>query len=1077
MTTKTAERVVSWGVFFLLLLTYWLTAAPTVSFWDCPEYVSAAWRLEVGHPPGNPTWMLVERVFTMLAPSGKYAAWIVNLSSGLFTAFAAYFLARTLFAAIGWVQKSLKAKRWPLLTRCVGAMVGALSFGWCDSTWYSAIEAEVYAFSIFMTALCVWIAVKWAYSSDYTRSTRYLFLLAYLFGLSLGIHQLNLLCIPALAIIWSIKRGVRAWYKIALVLFLSLTIVACILKGIMPSTISIASELELFCVNTLHLPFLSGVVLYILLLGCALIGSIVVTWYSRNPGVLSVAIFPAIFLSGMFIFSDHIAVGCVVSALISIVVVRGYHFSARRLNICMWLLALLLTGYSSYALIPIRGGIPSPANSSLPGDPFSFASYQAREQYGASPLLYGHTPYSHPILREEFNAESGKPEYRRILLERGHPVVSRKEAGARVSDPYLMLTSEDSVANARILNGKGDGYVVRSYHVRPILTPELDMWFPRITSRDEGDLPSFEAWAGMDKESMVKVDISEAVDSAGNFVNKLDYKGRRKKVTSYRPTYAQSMRMLFGYQIGYMYFRYLLWNFMGRQNDVHSTGEIEHGNFITGITPVDNLMLGAEEALPDAIGKDNEGRNVYFLLPFLLGIAGIIFLCAAGKRGHKVCLTNLMLFIMTGLAIVVYLNQGPGEPRERDYSFLGSYWAFALWIGFGAVWLMRLAGRYAPLIAAVPLFSAAWMCIENYKDHDRGHRYAASNIAANILNSLEPDAIIFVDGDNCTFPLWYAQEVEGIRRDVRVINMAYLGVPQYVGALMQDWDGSQRLELTLGRGDIIYGALQFPTISRQAQHEPAGHSAILRDVAAGDSPVFNYRTAWLPLPSGDSIIYPLSNLARIKGGSAVDFRKMVIFDIIATNAASARPRTVYWHQALSPRHYIGLDTLLQRDLYTWRFGQISDSDLEKRYNRDMDEFLAPNPPDKDIYMDGAPLTHVSIHRASLTAAAEQMLDAGRVRTALRLGLAADSLMGRHPRSWQSVRFRDYLYNTPVHLASLLEQLADTLSNTGEKDDQLIGRRLRSRSAEIRSRDSLRAEQWKRYVRTLPPQKRLKVSRN
>ncbi|MDE7438245.1 MAG: DUF2723 domain-containing protein [Muribaculaceae bacterium] len=1073
---KTVDRCVSWGVFGLLLLSYWLTCAPTVSYWDCPEYVSAAWRLEVGHPPGNPTWMLVERVITMLAPSGQYAARLVNLSSGFFTAFAGFFLAKILFAAVGWIIGGLPKCRYPVLIRAVAALTGALCFGWCDSVWYSAIEAEVYAFSIFMTALCVYVMVKWAFSSDYVMSVRYLVLLAYLFGLSLGIHQLNLLCIPALAIIWSIKRKVRVWWKVGLIFLLSLAVVGCILTGIMPSTITIASELELFCVNTLHLPFLSGVVLYLLLLGAALLIGIIGTARSSNPGVLSACVFPAVFLSGMFIFSRHIAVGGAVSAIVSILLVRGYHFSARRLNICMWMLALLLTGYASYALIPVRGSVPSPANSTLPGDPFSFASYQGREQYGGAPLLYGHTPLSKPIAREEFDPATGKPIYSRVLLEKEHPVISRKENGARVRDPYGMLTAEDSAINTAAMSHSDDAYIIRSHIVHPVLTPELNMWLPRITSRDPADLVSFADWTGMTYDNMTEVTVSEAVDSTGNFVNYLKDDGKRATRKSRRPTYAQSMRMLFTYQIGYMYFRYLLWNFSGRQNDVHSTGEVEHGNFITGFISIDNAMLGAEHALPRALGSDNKGRNRYFLLPFLFGLAGLVSSLFMGKRGRKVCLANFMLFVMTGLAIVVYLNQSPGEPRERDYSFLGSYWAFALWIGLGAFALMRSSGKFAPVAAILPLFTAAWMGIENFDDHDRSNRYVASHIARNVLNSLEPDAIIFVDGDNSTFPLWYAQEVEGVRKDVRVINLAYLSMPQYVGSIMKDWDGSKGVDLTLRRGELIYGALSFPKLADTLTETPVSPAMMLRSLGDSEEPVITYKYVTLPTVGGDTIIFPIENLVKTPGGKRVDFRKLLMFDIISTNAASPSPRPVYWHHSLPARHHLGLDTLLNRDLFTWRFSKKSADRLERDYDILLDSFRAPNPGSEALYLDDAPLTQICMHRAGLLSAAREMLEKGKTKTALRLAVAADSLLGSHPRSYRPVRLKNNLFRSAEEMPAILFALADSLDKSDDPNLRRRSHAVKLRAIQLQRDDSLRNEEWNLYYRTLPPALRLKIAK-
>lgn len=1072
---KNAENIVSWGVFFILLATYWLTVAPTVSYWDCPEYVAAAWKLEVGHPPGNPTWMLVERVFTMLAPSGKEAALLVNLSSGLFTAFAGFFLARTIYAAAGWVAGALRPRRWQELQRAVAAFSGALAFGWCDSTWYSAVEAEVYAMSIFMTSLCVWLMVKWAFCRTQPLATRYLILLAYIFGLSLGVHQLNLLCIPALAIIWGIKRGVRKWWKVGFMFLLSLLVVGCILTGIMPSTIALAAQTELICVNTLGLPFLSGVVIYVVLLGCSLLTALAVTSRSTNRGVLAASVFPAIFLSGVFIFSGNIAAGAALSAIASLLLVRGHDFTPRRLNICMWLLAMLLTGYSSYALIPIRGDIPSPANSTQPGDPFSFASYQAREQYGGAPLLYGNTPYSKNILQEEYTPE-GRPVYSRTVLKRKHPIMTQKEEGAIISDPYRMLTSEDTIFNERALRKKGDAYIVRSYAVEPVLTPELNMWFPRITSRDPSDLPCFADWTGMEKSNMTEVPVSETLDSAGNYNTRLNAAGERAEAKSYRPTYAQSMKMLLTYQTGYMYFRYLLWNFLGRQNDKHSTGEVEHGNFITGIQPIDNAMLGAEDALPSSLGKDNKGRNRYFLLPFLLGIGGICTLLAAGKRGHKTCLATAMLFIMTGLAIVVYLNQSPGEPRERDYSFLGSYLAFAIWIGFGAFGAMRLAGKYAPAASLIPLFAVVWMFIENYDDHDRSGRLAASRITANILNSLDKDAILFVDGDNATFPLWYAQEVEGIRKDVRVINLAYLSMPLYAASMMNDWDGAKGVATTLRREEIIYGALQFPRIAADASDTVVSATEMLDSLGSSIRKECRYRKVWLKTGENDSIMYNVGNLGKIPGGRSLDFRKLIMFDIIATNASSPHPRPVYWHRTLPVRHYIGIEQETSPGLFARYYGRSTPAEREKDYQRGWRRLRAPNDLDRDVYLDGAPAGQISYHRAGLLAATKDMVNAGRLATATRLATAADSLMGEDPDTYSSVHDSDTIFNTRKEIHAVFVALADSLAASGDPSLRAMSEKFRRRAGVFSHRDSVYRQEWNRYYRTLPPHLRLKISR-
>lgn len=1022
--TKKVLDTVSWGVFAILLATYWLTTAPTVSYWDCPEYVSAAWRLEVGHPPGNPFWMLTERVITMFAPSGKYAALAVNLSSGLFTAFAGFFLARVIFMALGWVTIGIRLHS-PLLTRCIASATGALAFGWCDSAWYSAVEAEVYAMSIFMSALCIWLMMKWAECNDPSKATRYLILVAYLMGLSIGVHQLNLLCIPAMVLIWGFKRGRGKWWKVLILLVFSFIAVGVILLGIMPGMIWLASRFELFAVNTCNLPFLSGVIIFIATLGLILIA------------------------------------GLIISSMCN----------ARRLNIAFWMTGMLLVGYSCYALIPIRGDIPSPANSGRPGNPFSFASYLAREQYGASPLIYGHTPMSKPLLREEWNRSDSLPSYRKKVLRRKHPVIVAKKEGMLLTDNYGMLTKKDSALNKKILARGGDGYVIQGYFPEVEYTPELNMWFPRITSRDPSDFPCFEDWAGMNKDNMLRVPVSEAVDSAGNYVCKMNAQGERVRSFSYRPTYMQSLRMFLTYQTGYMYFRYLLWNFSGRQNDIHSTGEVEHGNFITGIPVIDNAMLGDQSALPANAGKENPGRNRYFLIPLLLGLAGMIWLLGKGKRGIKIDVIIVTLFIMTGLAIVVYLNQSPGEPRERDYSFLGSYWAFAMWIGFGGAALMQWCRKFAPLAATIPVFSVIWMFIQNFDDHDRSNRYTASVIASNILNSLPENAIIFVNGDNGTFPLWYAQEVEGIRRDIRVINLAYLGLPAYVESLMRDWNEAPRIPATLTRETIAYGALQFPRLKIVNADSVLDAIEMLKTLEMSGSPVINVDKVRIAGISPDSVLFPLRKLSA-SGSSNLDFRRLIILDIIATNAASPNPRPIHWLKTMPEHAYAGLYEYTSPALFTRELGLLTPDETEQRYLTGLDKMKELNPNGREPYLDQTPAGQVSIHRAGLVMAATDMLKHGKIKSALRLALASDSLLGMDRNTFTGVHDKDSTFNTRRMTGLLFSALSDSLNIKGERDEAV---RLGKRAEEIMTDEENLNREWLKYKRTLSPSLRLKIS--
>lgn len=1071
-----SEPIVAWGSFFILLATYWLTVAPGVSFWDCPEYVSAARLLEVGHPPGNPTWMLVERIVTMLVPA-RYAALAVNLSSGLLTAFAGFFLAKTIFRVGLWVLLKLPQSRIPApLAAAGGALTGTLIFGWCDSVWYSAVEAEVYAMSIFMTSLCVWLMTKWAGTSNRGDSWRLLVLIAYLLGLSIGIHQLNLLCIPALAMIWAIRRGIRTIGRLLLIFFLSLVCVVCILMCTMPSTIAIAAEFELLAVNVLNLPALSGVAAYVVLLGVSLLTALAVISKSRNRTLMAITCFVPVLLSGIFVIGGNYIAGALVSAAVSVLLVTGSNFRVRRLYLSMWMLAMILTGYSSYALIPIRGSIPSQANAVMPGEPFAFASYQSREQYGSTPLLYGPTPYSRPMLKEITDAE-GNTSYPFYEIDYRHPIYVPKVEGGRLKDGIKGISRADSAENIRLLNRKGDAYLMRGMHGEYVMTPELNMWFPRITGRTPYDISAYGDWVGMDSATMVSVEITDAVDSAGNYVAKKNSEGKRVKGRAMRPSYLQNLQWLLVYQTSYMYWRYFLWNFVGRQNDRPAQGEVQHGNFITGITPVDNAMLGAEDRLPDVAGKANKGRNRYFGLPLLLGLFGIVWLLRARRRGMQTCFVIAVLFIMTGIAITVYLNQGPGEPRERDYSFLGSYLAFSIWTGFGAIAAARLAKSL--LGFALPLLVAAWMGFENYDDHDRSGQYAADEFARAVLNSLEPDAIIFVNGDNYTFPLWYAQEVEGIRTDVRVINLSYLSSSVYTANMLADWRDSKRLNTTLKREDIIWDAFRLVTIPAWNCDTVAAVDA-LKELRAGDKRQFNARYVRIPLSTDSAMVYDLHNLKS--SGSYVDFGKLMMFDIVATNAESATPRPVYWLAAIGKEKRIGLASPGTPWIFGRRFGVEDEKTTDSLMLKAALAFRAPNTPGKDVYMDHAPAVQVSAMRGALVSAAKRLLSAGRIEEAAEIAVKADIMMGDGADTYGTLLIEDSTFNTRKELARLLIDCADSLENIAARANPREARFIRARAVEFKARGLYHRRRheklmkdWQQYREALPPRLQNKMA--
>lgn len=1056
---------VCWPLFFILLALYWVTTPDTVSFWDCPEYVSAAYLLEIGHPPGNPFWMIVERVITMLAPSPQYAAYAVNMSSGLFTALTALLLAFTIFDTVWWILQRRSLRGIPPEWGAAGAaVIGALTFGVLDSTWYSAVEAEVYAMSIFFTALCVRLMSVWAYTSDPRRANRMLVLISYLFGLSLGVHQLNLLCIPALALIWGLRRGIRSPLKITVIIILGMGAVACVLLGVMPASIAIAADLELFCVNTLGLPRLAGVVIYLLILGASLLLALLVTTKSHNRGAVAAAAFPAIFLSGMFCIGSNLLLGAAVSALMTLLLVRPNHFDVRRLNLAFWMLAMLLVGYGAYALIPIRGAIPSPANPTMPGDPFSFAAYQAREQYGAAPLLYGYTPFSKPLLREEYVAWDSIPHYNRYLLASQGPKVVPAEKEGRLAKSITGLTADDSLSNANVMRrDDANGYLVKGYNLKNIFTPELNIWFPRITSRDPADLPSYRDWAGMDTASMDKVAISSAVDSLGRPVAITGADGKKVPEWSYRPTMLQNLSYLASYQVSYMYLRYLMWNFAGRQNDIPSQGQVEHGNFITGFPAVDNLMLGAEDQLPSEAGSANKGRNVYFMIPFLLGIAGVIWLFQLGHRGRNAGAVSLLMFIMTGVAIVIYLNQTPCEPRERDYSFLGSFWIFSAWVGCGTLLIARLCRcRWVlPLLLVVP----GWMAFQNFDDHDRRGRRVALTTARATLESLDRDAIFITDGDNFTFPLWYAQEVEGIRRDVRVVNFSYLKLPQYAAKLHTDWNGSKCVPLTLSRGDIIYDALLHVSI-QGSSHDTLPAAEILHSLRTAPNARINARYARIAVGM-DSVTIDLQRLSSTGSGNAVNFSNLMVFDMIASNGASGG-RPIYWSRMLTGKGKICVDTtLLTPSLFAWKFGVHDDAAVLAELRRGVEAVGLANDPLRDVYMDPTPAKMAGAHRAALLQAARTFIDRGHLDDAWAALWKADMLFGHDIISFININYQGKVFNSREVLGNLQLELAREMAVLSRADIPSKVIELRARGHYNLRQAALRHESWHRYRQALP----------
>ena len=775
-----------WGCFLIALVTYLLTLEPTASLWDCPEFITQGYMLEVGHAPGNPFYSLTARFFANFAGGDvTKVAWCVNAMSALFSAATILLLFWTITHLGRRLAESRSGKKelTPLQSAAILAsgLCGALMYAWSDTFWFSAVEAEVYAFSSLCTALVFWLILKWEERAESPAGDRLLMLVAYVMGLSIGVHLLNLLCIPALVTVIYYRRAKTVNIKgLAVATALSIVLLMAVLYGLIPGMPVMAQYVELLSVNLFGWTVNSGSAAYTLLLLALFAGAIwaIVKCHSRWPMIaLTVS---AVALSGLTMFGGNVWVWLAGVAVIAILltILRP---SRRRLLTGVTSLMLLFVGYSSYGVVLMRSAAGTPVNEGAPSDLFSLSAYLARDQYGKAPLFYGDTPYSKPV-----------SEIRMVTDDNG-----RRTA---VSSP---IVSYDTIY---ALGDNGRYERVADYTSATYNAPdELKMIMPRIHSPQH--IVGYTAWISAFSDSVDAVETVCSPELADTLKNLLGtdveedlgmvpgtFDGRDMLIRYKRlpkPSQADNFRFMLNYQFGHMYWRYFLWNFAGRQNDLlNENAEHTAGNWLTGFPLLDNYRLGDQNILPAEKGHDNPGHNVYYCIPLLLGYAGLLLQLLSGRRGRRQAWVVTLLFLMTGLAIVVYLNQTPTEPRERDYAFAGTFYAYAIWVGLGILGLWTLACHYlrgrkarvavTAVCGAVAVAVPLQVVSQTWDDHDRSGRTVAVDMARNYLESLEPYAIIFTFGDNDTFPLWYAQEVEGVRRDVRVINSSYLAADWYI---------------------------------------------------------------------------------------------------------------------------------------------------------------------------------------------------------------------------------------------------------------------------------------------------------
>lgn len=739
------NNICGWLSFLIAAIVYLMTVEPTASFWDCGEFITSAYKLEVGHPPGAPFFMITGKLFTLFASDPSQVAIMVNRMSALLSALTILFLFWTithLAKKLIYTDNSKDITMGQLIIIMGCGLVGALTYTFTDTFWFSAVEGEVYAYSSMFTALVFWLILKWENRADQPGSDKWLVLIAYSMGLSIGVHLLNLLCIPAIGLVYYYKKVKNPDLKgTVLALAASFLLIVVLMYGIIPGFTKVGGWFELFFVNTLGFSYNTGALIYIALLIVGIVWALYETMSQKgNLNRARIAFIVSMALSGVVFIGSSIWLWLILIAALIFITFKIKKIGFKQLNTSVLCLLVILIGYSSFALIPIRSIANTPMDQNSPEHVFSLANYLNREQYGDRPLFYGRT----------YASEENRDREGRLL-----PPVSEKK-----NYDKIVKHSPD----------EKDKYFVSS--TLPKYGYSNEMFFPRMYSSENRHLLGYQIWGGITN-------------------------------TNVAPTMFENLRFFFNYQLGYMYFRYFMWNFSGRQNDIQGTGTISNGNGITGISFIDEyvLGLGPQTDLPPDIAN-NKGHNVYYGIPLILGILGIIFQLMRGKRGEKQFLITFMLFFMTGIAIILYLNQQPFEPRERDYAYAGSFYAYSIWIGLGvaAIWLFLkkfMSSTPAALISSIVLLLVPiQMASQNWDDHDRSDRYVMRDFGENYLRSCEPNAILFTNGDNDTFPLWYAQEVEGFRTDVRVCNLSYLQTDWYVDQMRRQAYDSEPLPIT-----------------------------------------------------------------------------------------------------------------------------------------------------------------------------------------------------------------------------------------------------------------------------------------
>jgi hypothetical protein len=1025
---KLVNNVLGWLTFFVAAFVYCSTIEPTASFWDCPEFITTGYKLEVGHPPGAPFFMLTANLFSQFASDPSQVARMVNTMSALLSATTILFL----FWSITHLARKLILKDWSemtlgkLIAIQASGLVGALIYTFSDTFWFSAVEGEVYAYSSAFTAIVFWLILKWEDHADEPHSDRWLVLIAYMTGLSIGVHLLNLLCLPAIVLVYCYRRFPHIELKGSLLALLgSFVLVAAVLYGVVPGIITVAGWFELLFVNTLGCPFNTGEIIYIVLLVAIVIWAIYESYVDKSFKRQNISFVLSVGMLGIPFRGMTWGAG-----LLGLVILVALYFglnyrkkigkelvpvvTARFKNTALLCMLMLMIGYSSYAVIVIRSAANPPMDQNSPEDVFTLGSYLSRDQYGDSPLLYGQAYTSQ--VAYDVDGNMCVPKHKE-----GAAIWQRKEkASEGEKDSYFVVSHKDKLIYAQ------------------------NMVFPRMHSSAHAG--AYENWMGGVEGTQVPY------DRCG------------EPVMVKMPTQMENIRFFLSYQCNFMYWRYFMWNFAGRQNDIQGNGEPEHGNWITGISFIDDWMLGDQSKMPAEL-KANKGHNVFYCLPLLLGLIGLFWQAWRGQRGIRQFWVVFFLFFMTGLAIVLYLNQTPQQPRERDYAYAGSFYAYAIWCGLGvlAIYDMlkkKLKGNdvaVAGVVGVACLLVPIQMASQTWDDHDRSGRYTCRDFGQNYLMTLQDkgNPIIFTNGDNDTFPLWYNQETEGVRTDARVCNLSYLQTDWYIDQMKRPAYDSPSVPITWPRIDFCSGTNDYievrPAMKQQLLDFYREYPKEAR-AAFGDEPfeVKNIMKYWVRSKDNDTHVIPTDTLYITIDKEAVRRSGMMmasdtIPDRMVISLAGKRAiykndmmmlemlaqcnweRPLYVATTVGSDNYMNLgDNFVQEGLayritpFNTKAPGAKNFDTEKVYNNVMNRFKWGGLDKPGLYIDETVMRMCYTHRHLLAQLAMQLIAEGQNAKAEKVLRKAEKVLPE--------------YNVPYTFMSGAADMARAYALIGKKAD-------------------------------------------